>query len=46
MEDSRIYELERFVLNIPLIYDQRSGRPIEDYSEFIENQLLPRTGLR
>ncbi len=44
MEDSRIYELEGFVFNIPLIYDQRSGRSIEDYSEFIENQLFTPDG--
>ncbi len=44
MEHSRTYEIEGFILKIPLSYDEQSGKHIEDYSEYIENQLFTPCG--
>ncbi len=33
-----MYEVEGLLLQIPLTYDEASGKHIEDYSEYIENQ--------
>ncbi len=38
MNDLRLYTLDGAVLEIPLIHDEQSGKIIEDYREFIENQ--------
>ncbi len=44
MEHSRTYEVEGIILKIPLNYDEQSGKHIEDYTEFIENQLFTPCG--
>ncbi len=43
MDSMRTYELEGYVLHIPLQYDESSGKYLEDYREFIEiPQFTPR----
>ncbi len=44
MENIRIYEIEGVKLKIPLNYDEQSGKHIEDYTEFIENQMFTPCG--
>ncbi len=44
MEQIRTYEIDGVVLRIPLSFDERSGRHIEDYTEFIENQVFTPCG--
>jgi hypothetical protein len=44
MEILRTYEIEGIILKVPLNYDEQSGKHIEDYSEFIENQLFTPCG--
>ncbi len=44
MDSTKIYEVEGIKLKIPLNYDEQSGKYIEDYTEFIENQLFTPCG--
>ncbi len=38
METVRRYDIEGVTLHIPLRYDEKSGKHIEDYRDFLENQ--------
>ncbi len=44
MDKLKIYEVEGILLKVPLQYDELSGKHIEDYSEFIENQVFTPCG--
>ncbi len=44
MEQIREYELEDIILKIPLIYDRQSDKYIEDYREWIENEVFTPSG--
>ncbi len=40
------YEIESFELCIPLLYDEKSSKYIEDYREYIENTKYTPAGFR
>ena len=46
MERTRYHEIEGTILEIPLIYDQRSGQWIEEYPDFLEQPVYTPAGER
>ncbi len=44
MEGHISYEIEGMIIEIPLYYDEQSGKHIEDYREFIEKQIFTPLG--
>ncbi len=46
MEKTRRYEIEGLMIDIPVRDDERSGKTIEVYPDFIENPVWTPTGYR
>ncbi len=44
MEQTRRYELDGLILDIPLRYDERSGQYLEEYPDFIEHPMWTPAG--